>query len=454
MSTVSVVNMIPFVQSGEAHQDSEPNIAVNPANPAEIVGSAFTLDPNNAPLAPLFMSLDGGNNWFLNSIMPGQVGGQVPTNDTTVRFADSGVLYAAILRLPGSFRLNILSTATPFLPFSMAVHVDNPNDTDQPYIQAFTDSGSGADHVCVPSNSRQPGPNALVDFTLDGTASPPPFARTFLDPRSGVFDLAAVRSALHTDGTVYAAFYHASANTPPLVTADVVVVRDDNGGQGAFEDLVDPSDNLAGVPVETGITVPILDAQVANFGQERLTGSNLSIAVDPNDSSRVYVAFAEGTNGQDYRLHVRTSNDAGDSWSGDIRIVDRATNPALAINDAGTVGFLFQALSTGFFGLRWETHFEMTDDDFGSTEDAFLADVPANEPPLQFQPYIGDYVHVLSVGSDFYGVFSASNIPDNNNFPMGVTYQRNADFSSHTLSNLFGNPVSPSIDPFFFHVTP
>src|SRR5436190_14130967 len=45
IAKVVVVNMIPRSLSGEANQDSEPTIAVNPANPLQIAGSAFTPDP-------------------------------------------------------------------------------------------------------------------------------------------------------------------------------------------------------------------------------------------------------------------------------------------------------------------------------------------------------------------------------------------------------------------------
>src|ERR1041385_9248211 len=40
--SVVVVNMIPRTLSGEEHQDSEPTIAVNPANPNQIAASAVT----------------------------------------------------------------------------------------------------------------------------------------------------------------------------------------------------------------------------------------------------------------------------------------------------------------------------------------------------------------------------------------------------------------------------
>jgi hypothetical protein len=86
--------------------------------------------------------------------------------------------------------------------------------------------------------------------------------------------------------------------------------------------------------------------------------------------------------------------------------------------------------------------------------DLLLAQPPANVPARVFFPYIGDYAHLLAVGEDFYGVFSATNTPDLANFPQGVIYQRNANFTTHTLLNTDNaTPVAVSIDPFFFHVS-
>ena len=69
---VKVVNVIPQSLSGETRQDSEPNIAVNPANHAQIAITAFTPDAMGGSHAPIFVPTDSGANWVLNTIVPSQ----------------------------------------------------------------------------------------------------------------------------------------------------------------------------------------------------------------------------------------------------------------------------------------------------------------------------------------------------------------------------------------------
>ena len=81
-----------------------------------------------------------------------------------------------------------------------------------------------------------------------------------------------------------------------------------------------------------------------------------------------------------------------------------------------------------------------------------LHTAPSNTPVRTFFPYLGDYIRLLAVGTDFYGVFCANNTPDAANFPNGVSYQRAADWTARTLlSTDKVTPVATSIDPFFFH---
>jgi hypothetical protein len=99
---------------------------------------------------------------------------------------------------------------------------------------------------------------------------------------------------------------------------------------------------------------------------------------------------------------------------------------------------------------------QVRDVDFHLIKEFTLSDTPAQVPDAPAHdglPYLGDYLHLMSVDRDFYGVFPASNTPDRANFPAGVTYQRSANFDQKQLLDTDENAVPASIDPFFFKVT-
>ena len=226
---VTVVNMIPFAQSTETNQDSEPNLSVNPSNPLQIAGSAFTPNPTSATgAAPIFVSTDGGATWTLNNIVPSANG---MTNDITVRFGGtSNVLYTGTLRGGSTFTLNISRTTNFTSPTTMALLVSRAQN-DQPFVQAATISG--ADRVYVGNNdfNAANGRTATVDRTLNGTAATPTWNVLRIENRATCGqDNPPIRPAVHADGTVYAVFLR--RRTPTCTsphTNDVVVVRDDNG---------------------------------------------------------------------------------------------------------------------------------------------------------------------------------------------------------------------------------
>ena len=124
----------------------------------------------------------------------------------------------------------------------------------------------------------------------------------------------------------------------------------------------------------------------------------------------------------------------------------------MAINSKGKLGLLYQQLVGASAAQQWVTKFETTTN--GTSWSALtLAQTAANRPPKQFDPYLGDYDHLMAVGKTFYGIFSANNTPRKTNFPNGIVYQRNANWTSNTLLDVDNvSPVGVSIDPFFFRV--
>lgn len=455
---VRIVNLIPNALSGETQRDSEPNIAVNPANPLQIAASAFTPDPAGSGNGPIFVSTDGGTTWALNVVLPG--GNR--TGDISLRFAgNSNVLYSGILRFDASLRLNILRAAN-FTAAGVLPILVTRNNIDQPWVEAATAlgrAGVGNDRVYVSNNDLGlgAGRTANIDQSQNAAtaAAPAGFGTAPVETRatSGQ-DGPPVRTAWHHDGTVYGVFEGwRGTGAGSTITSDIVVVRDDAWGAGAtpYRDLVDAGDGIVGARVATGVTLPPF---AALLGTQR-TGSSVAIAVDPRDSRTVYVAWIDGATGAAAGLRLRRSTDGGVTWSADLRTIATATNPCLAITTRGRVGFLYQQLGNPGTGNRWRTHLEVSADGFATAPTDFvLADVlDANGTYTASNP-IGDYANLMAVGKDLYGAFSANNTPTNANFPNGVTYQRNANFATGTLLGVDNvTPVGVSIDPFMVHYT-
>jgi hypothetical protein len=191
------------------------------------------------------------------------------------------------------------------------------------------------------------------------------------------------------------------------------------------------------------------------LGKDRL-GGDLAVAVDPRDAHKVYLVWIEQIGNVHPTLHLRYSKDAGVTWSTDVRTITDAKNPGLAVNTKGTVGFLYQQVikSPTNGADTWTTNFERSTDDFATKPNMVtLATFPVSEfnPGERGQPFLGDYLHLMAVGDDFYGIFSSSNVPDLERFPCKVIFQRQADFNAKKLLNN-GKDVDCSIDPFFFKV--
>jgi hypothetical protein len=466
---LKVVNMIPKDWSDETNQDTEPNLSVNPANPRQIIGTAFTYDnpagtsavspAMTGNWAPFFYSTDGGNTWTLQFVLPSAAGDQLPTWDVTSRFGgSSGEVYSGLISPSGGFADVILINRAPNA-LTKQVKFASVNG-DQPFLEATTaQSGAPAGQDCLYVGYNASGTNSTVLVFLNAAGPAPTFTSNPLDVRFPS-DMPPTRTAIHHHtGTIYCAFYSYDSSTPDDLssTRNVVVVKDLNWGASLppFQALID-SDGKAGVRIANGISNPWYSSNFLdpNFGQDRF-GPDLAIAVDPNNVQRVYLAYATGTGDTDFTLHLCWSDNGGQSgsWSADVRTINKAKNPSIAINSLGMVGFAYQQV----VGSNWVSVLEVSDNGFVSSfVTHVLASTPSAVPAHAWimATYLGDYIKLLAVGEDFYGTFCANNTPDHANFPSGVHYQRNANFSTHTLlANDNVTPVAISIDPFFFKLT-
>jgi len=454
---VQVVDMMPRPFSGERYQDSEPSIAVNPSNPAEVAGTAFTHDFSCAHEKPIYVSSDGGESWDLNCVLPSREPPGGGLGDLMVRFGTRGGLYAAWA--PG-FHLKVLRADTAAAPGPMTTILDHADQTlDMPHIDVATVGGH--DRVSVGSSKPYTfSSSATVDRAPAGEAAAPSFLQTTIEEYA-LPDSGEVPVAVHPGGTTYAAFarlYSLPGGRTRLM--DVVVARDDPRADAPFRGLLDPDGRIGSLVVRER-NVPFASADGEGpFGQQRVYGSSIAIAVDRHDPPTVYLAWGDAQPGSVQTLHVRRSTNGGRSWSADdLFAVRNATNAALAINTNGTVGFLYQQLMGPTDGdpstwrtQRWVTRLDRTNDAFAHVQRLVLVDFPAREVWRQGDPYLGDFLTMVAAGPTFYGPFSADNRPLRERFPSGVSYVRNVDLDAGTLLDLDGRPVGESIDPFFVKV--
>jgi len=450
MTVVRVVDIIPADRSDDTGLNWQPSIAVNPDNPDQIVITSTDV-PEEANVGYWF-SLDRGDTWQANFSEPGNEMDQSPA------LAVSGELYWAVASSPGAV-LHVLRSPN-LLASGPLPEIDNPlrQSLDQPYALSFTQRQPpqpDKDRVYVGyvQHTDDYSAMATIDVCLDARSvvvgAVGAFETVALDHRAAVpLDGYEVRPTVHSDGTVYVAYKGWLSQAATTIRADIVVERDDTWGSAGFVALKDPSDNTPGRLVATNVR--IRDGENQTLGGQRLN-NDLSIAVDPSDSAKVYLVWGDNA-GPNYTLRVRRSLDRGNSWSNDLLTVDNATLACLAINSDGRVGFMYQQLVAG----KWETHFRRTTDATGQIWDDIILARTATAGLL------ADYARVSSVAKDFYGVFPAWNTPDPANFPAtpptpttpnGAKFVRNA--TTQPPWNLLGSTgevVAESVDPFFYIV--
>ena len=464
---VRVIDIIPKSQSNETGQNSEPSIAVNPNDPNQVAISVFS----DNPLSPFYSTKDGGKTWIQFD--------QLQTFDSTLSWSKSGRLY---LGRTSNYQVdpsgNITqgtnevdksdSPGTPFQPILASVYTSSPGmlPPDHPLIAAA--QVDGTDHIYlgynqfIPFNNQVPPTphTATVRFSTNGGAT---WTTTVVDRSdASVFANAPAVPPAVNGNRVYVAFGRATHDpdfTRGTAQGQIVVVRDDDGGNGGFNALGANGTTVANITYP--FTVPPTGMGGQSLGNERI-GSDLSLAVDPRNADHVYIAYADNPSPGLIQVQVQESTDSGRTWA--EKFATRATPdfksalPYLAVADNGAVGLLYTAqdLNNGVSFL--ETHFVQTGNDFKHSTDTLLSRFTDGNPPSTFDPYIGDYEGLKAVGDTFYGTFSASNQADGTHaiFPGGVVFQR--DFtgtpgtSSFQLTDGSGNPVAASIDPYYFQI--
>jgi hypothetical protein len=453
-SVLRLVDLIAMSDSAETAQNSEPSIAVNPLNAAQMFAATFGAGGAN----PYFVSTDAGATW--------SIFGTLDHSDTSSAWKTDGsaVVVATMIGSPDFGPLDTRSVTVPGGSFVAPInHYVGSNLNDQPWLRtgpsnhvyvAFNDLGQ----FNPPGNGR----TASVNVSTDGGST---YSTVTLDrvggsaPGAGQDD-PAVRVAVNGN-RVYAVFDRWTSTVENGANgsrfgSQLVVVRSDNGGADGFTAL-GAGGNGVTAAAHTGVFSGTQNT-VLTIGQERIAGGDLAIAVDPNNPDHVVVAYtnAPGPNGAGVvRLVVTESTDGGATWDGKFETPSstRSGQPGVAILANGAIGLLYNNYDPATD--RLSQHLLTTTNDFVSTTDITLASESNATPTLAFDPYIGDFFTLTGSGTAFYGIFSASNA-DNGTAAsfMNVTFNRRftgtPGTSNFQLVDAMGNAVASSIDPFFF----
>ena len=450
----TLVDVVPKSDSGESVQNSEPSITVDPLDPNQLIVGAF-----GASGSSYFKSTNGGITWSDY--------GSLVSNDKSLAWKTDGSA-ALTVSMDENASPNTFSTysgTTAASNFGAPINVFSGDDLDQPWIRtgpsnhvyvAYNDldkagpsdggTGNGGTASVLISND---GGNTYRSVTLDRVGDP------FQDDPS-------VRLAVNGN-TVYGVFVRWNTEVESDATgarfgSQVVVVRSDNGGADNFAAL-----GSGGNGVQVATTTDVFTdtgGTTLSIGKERIA-AEAAIAVDPNNANHVLVAYqnAPGANGVgQVQLVVAESNDGGATWSTKFTTSSavRSSQEAISILDDGAIGFLYDSFDPATQQLS--QHFLTTTDDFATTNDTTLATESNAGPSVQFQPYLGDFFDLTSIGNTFYGTFCASNA-DNGTGAQFANLNLQRDFTgtlgtgSFQLTDSFGNAVAASIDPYFFSCT-
>ena len=478
---VLVVNAIPGGIANDETDNSEPSLAVNPQNPDEMVMSALllgwggTCEPDQSAV---LRSLDRGKTWGLHCALP--LNDTYFAGDISLAYAGDGTsLYGGFQPGQLAVRVHLIKTApsgsaTWPVDYVRPEGDQNLRQAHTPWVAAGADPTTNIVAIGVDAPKVNDCNTGVVYWNLGGGS----FNKVCVSHRSSTTKSGdpwtpVVRTAIHGDGTVYAATLRVQ-DQPEAQGGllDVIVFRHDKGASltTPFNSLLDdppsPSsdpcaerDGNPGYRVVRCVPVPFesLEAnQTGGFAQERRMWTSLALAVDPNDSKHVFVAWGD-TAGPTLgmTLHVRESTNAGGSWgAADLVTIQQALNPALAVSVEGRLGFSYQRLEGSGTSQRWVTEMQVIGTARPPAITIFkLATMVADQPLRCMQPYVGDYMNLISVGNDFYGAFSTSADITPSNFPEGLaTPARNPPIVDPNVCQEESITPEMSIDPYFFSI--
>ena len=437
-----VSNTNPALAASDTFGDSETSIAVNPANPNEIVLTAFSGSWTSSNPAPLWHSLDGGSVWTKQFSVP------IPTGRASTATGcpcDQTVDFSSGNKLSGVFQsgnyTDVFSGSTTNAASASSWNWLIGSDARAVGLNLFPISESETDQPWLLVNrdpvdaSQQNVYVGFVDLIVDPpiydyaemrvaagrVANPPNYTA---QTRAGLVYSRCIDPGLRlaTDprnGYVYALFQEQANQVcrSDFQTINYHLNRSTDGGNtwllngGANGIVVGTADSTQPTP---------------KFGTvNALLGGALHAAVDPNNGDVYYVYGNRDPatlNNRFSIVRVRDNGQGGMRTGPPVFVTDQvqAALPSVAVAADGTVGVLytqFDGFSLNAFP-SFSTRLAISNDQartFSSlTLESFVSPTRDNGDPRQ-RP-LGDYNQMKALGATFYGVFTGSGIPFGRSF--------------------------------------
>jgi hypothetical protein len=420
--------------------NSEPSIAIDPANTNKIVILAFS--GGWGADAPIWYSSNGGSLWTLDNTIPNPPG--LPQNcpcDQNPDYGEAGRLSATFLHKDNA-GIDAYSSTTwdPttksawqwFVSGGVTQTTDQQGigNTDQPWLLVNKDPQDATQsNVYVAYDDFDGAPDMRVAVA---PGNPPDFTTDQLVGYGGGCGInPGLRLAKDPNSLAMYAMWQVCNGSGTPKTVDFYINRSTDGGRSWSLN----GSSTGVLLIETQSTQP-----TPKFGTvNALLGGVDHIAVDPNNGD-VYVVYGnwDSSSGFDRLSIGRLIADGSGGLKGDGThyVVGQAETalPSVAIaqNSKGTIGVLY----TNFDGIDPTTKlpqfsaFLAISNDHGKSFsynrlENFLSTTKDNGNSRQ--RVLGDYQQLKAVGNTFYGVFAGNGVP-------------------------FGRPFA-NIDPIFFKMT-
>ncbi len=402
--------------------DTETSIAINPANPNEIVILAFS--GGWGANAPQWHSTDGGLTWTKQFTIPrpppGTAGGP---NDQAPDFGRGN-------RLSATFLINNVdvvtgTTTNPALSAAWNWFLVGPNtqltnaaagvgNSDQPWLLVNRDTTTAAnDNVYVAYDDFGGGPDMRVAVSYN--ANPPNFTVNVQSGTSTNNINPGHRLAKDTrTGFMYSLWQRCVANCGSDVFRTIEYRLNRSTDAGATW----PQNGGAGVVVATANSTQ----PRAKFGTvNALLGGVLHAAVDATTGDVYYVyGNRDGGTGVN-RLSLQRLQDNGAGVLVNVGPasfvtdnIHQAAIPSVAVASDGTVGvfyYTFDGFSSDSFPI-FSAHVAFSRDQGATFKDSniytFLSVVKDDGVAGSRQRVLGDYQQMKTVGRTFYGSFTGN----------------------------------------------